>query len=165
VIRRFLGAALITTLSAGAAYVALVPGAPPASARDSAGQAGNAGANPSDTAWIARSNEFANLLIEVEKNHSPESASADGLSQYDERISVATHEDDVAETSETRAVLAKLQEQLPKEQNKYVRQDLEIMIHSTQLQLKQHDFAETHQIPYINASGAVYQGLRVLLDD
>jgi hypothetical protein len=165
VIRRFLGAALITTLSAGAAYVALVPGAPPASARDSAGQAGNAGANPSDTAWIARSNEFANLLIEVEKNHSPESASADGLSQYDERISVATHEDDLAETSETRAVLAKLQEQLPNEQNKYVRQDLEIMIHSTQLQLKQHDFAETHQIPYINASSAVYQGLRVLLDD
>jgi len=31
--------------------------------------------------------------------------------------------------------------------------------------LKRHDFAETHQIPYLNASGAVFQGLRVLLDD
>jgi len=39
------------------------------------------------------------------------------------------------------------------------------MIHNTQLQLKRHDFAETHQIPYLNASGAVFQGLRVLLDD
>jgi len=54
-------------------------------------------------------NEFANLLIDVEKKHSPEAASADGLSQYDENISVATHEDDVAENSEKRAVLAKLQ--------------------------------------------------------
>ena len=105
------------------------------------------------------------MLIAIEKKHSPESASSEGLSEYDEKISAATHEDDVAETSETRAVLAKFQEQLPKEQDKYVRQDLEIMIHSTQLNLKQHDFAETHQIPYINASGAVYQGLRVLLDD
>jgi Bacterial protein of unknown function (DUF885) len=165
VIKRILGAALLTTLLAMTAYVALVPGTQLAAARDSAGQSANVGANPADKAWIVRSNEFANLLIEVEKKHSPEAVSADGLSQYDEKISPATHEDDVAETSETRAVVAKLQEQLPKEQNKYVRQDLEIMIHSTQLQLKQHDFAEKNQIPYINASGGVYQGLRVLLDD
>jgi hypothetical protein len=165
VIGRFLGSALVTILLAATSSVVLIHFAPRASARDSAGQAPDAGTNPADKTWIARSNEFANLLIEVEKKHSPESASAEGLSQYDEKISVATHEDDVAETSETRAVLAKLQQQLPNQQNKYVRQDLEIMIHSTQLQLKQHDFAETHQIPYINASGAVYQGLRVLLDD
>jgi len=145
--------------------VALVPGAARASANESLAQAASGEANQADKGWIERSNEFANLLIDVEKKHSPEAASADGLSQYDENISVATHEDDVAENSEKRAVLAKLQEQLPREQNKYVRQDLEIMIHNTQLQLKRHDFAETHQIPYLNASGAVFQGLRVLLDD
>ena len=43
------------------------------------------------------------------------------------------------------AALAKLQAALPREQNKYVRQDLEIMIHATQLSLKRHDFAETSQ--------------------
>ena len=164
-IKRFLGVALVAAASATAAYVVAVPLDLSGSTTHSVAQTASAAANQADKGWIARSNEFANLLIEIDKKHSPESASSDGLSQYDEKISVATHEDDVAEISETRAVLAKLQERLPKEQNKYVRQDLEIMIHSTQLRLKQHDFAEAHQIPYINASGGVFQGLRVLLDD
>jgi uncharacterized protein (DUF885 family) len=155
---------VITAITAAAVYVAFASDSAFAAA-NAARQAPVSTPDQGDKSWIARSNEFANLLIEVEKKHAPESASADGLSQYDEKISAATHEDDVAATSENRAVLAKLQDQLPKEQNKYVRQDLEIMIHSTQLQLKQHDFAESHQIPYLNASGAVYQGLRVLLDD
>jgi uncharacterized protein (DUF885 family) len=131
----------------------------------SAAQAGASAAASTDTAWIARSNEFANLLIDIEKKYSPERASADGLSQYDELVTSATQEQDVAETAENRAALAKLQAALPKEQNKYVRQDLEIMIHATQLSLKRHDFAEAHQVPFLNASGIVYQGLRVLLDD
>jgi hypothetical protein len=128
------------------------------------GQASTASGS-AERAWVVRSNEFANLLIDIEKKHSPERASADGLSQYDELVTTATREDDVAETAENRAALAKLQAQLPKEQNKYVRQDLEIMIHATQLSLKRHDFAEAHQVPFLNASGIVYQGLRVLLDD
>jgi hypothetical protein len=155
---------VITATTAASAYIAFASDSALA-ATNAARQAPASTANQGDKSWIARSNEFANLLIEVEKKHAPESASADGLSQYDEKISAATHEDDVAATSENRAVLAKLQDRLPKEQNKYVRQDLEIMIHSTQLQLKQHDFAESRQIPYLNASGAAYQGLRVLLDD
>lgn len=163
-IRRILGVAVITATTAASAYIAFASDSALA-ATNAARQAPASTANQGDKSWIARSNEFANLLIEVEKKHAPESASADGLSQYDEKISAATHEDDVAATSENRAVLAKLQDRLPKEQNKYVRQDLEIMIHSTQLQLKQHDFAESRQIPYLNASGAAYQGLRVLLDD
>jgi uncharacterized protein (DUF885 family) len=164
VIRRILGVALVA-VSAAAAYVAAAPRNASSSPSDARPQSTSVQANQADKSWIARSNEFANLLIEIEKKHSPESASSEGLSQYDDKISVATHEDDVAQTSETRAALAKLQEQLPKEQNKYVRQDLEIMIHSTELHLKRHDFAEAHEIPYINASGNVYQGLRVLLDD
>jgi hypothetical protein len=122
-------------------------------------------ADTGDKAWIARSNEFANLLIDIEKRHAPERASADGLSQFDELISAPTEEEDEAETAENRAALAKLEGQLPREQNKYVRQDLEIMIHATQLALKRHDFSRAHQVPYLNASGLVYQGLRVLLDD
>jgi hypothetical protein len=133
--------------------------------RGSASGQASTGSGSAEKSWIVRSNEFANLLIDIEKKHSPERASADGLSQYDELVTTATREDDVAETAENRAALAKLQAQLPKQQNKYLRQDLEIMIHATQLSLKRHDFAEAHQVPFLNASGLVYQGLRVLLDD
>ena len=166
-IRRMLGAFLLTGVSLGLAYAVVRADAASssASANAAAGQAATPATNAPDKSWIARSNEFAGWLIDIEKKHTPERASADGLSQYDELISVATHEDDVAETSEKRAVLAKLQEQLPKEQNKYVRQDLEIMIHATQLSLKRHDFGESREVPFLNASGLVFQGLRVLLDD
>jgi hypothetical protein len=165
VTKRILGLALVATVSAAAAFIAVVPASRSAADAGSPSQTPSSAPSQPDKSWIARSNEFASLLIDVEKKHSPESASADGLSQYDEKVSVATHDDDLAEISETRAVLAKLQEQRPREQNKYVRQDLEIMVHNTQLQLKRHDFAEEHQIIYHNPSAGIFQGLRVLLDD
>jgi hypothetical protein len=118
-----------------------------------------------DKSWIARSNEFAKILNDINNKHTPEAGSADNLSQYDELISIPTHEEDVAETSENRSALATLKDALAKEQNKYVRQDLQIMIHATELGLRRHDFAQDHQVPYLNASAAVFQGLRVLLDD
>jgi len=119
----------------------------------------------SDKSWITKSNDYANLLIEIEKKHSPESASADGLKQYDELISVQTHEDDIAENNEQREALEKLKAALPKEQDKYVKQDLEIMIHNTELALRLHDYSENHLVPYYNPSAGVFYGLHTLLDD
>ncbi len=127
---------------------------------------GNASAAvDSDKSWITKSNDYANLLIEIEKKHSPESASADGLKQYDELISIDTQEDDVAENNERQAALDKLKTALAKEQDKYVKQDLEIMIHSTELALRGHQYSEDHLVTYRNASAEVFQGLRSLLDD
>jgi hypothetical protein len=165
VIRRVLGLLSLAAVSVGLTYHAARGGVHVAFSSPASSQTAKPPENAADKAWIARSNEFANLLIEIEKKHTPERASADGLSQYDELISVATHQDDEAEASENRAALAKLEEQLAKERNKYVRQDLEIMIHAAQLFLKRHDFAESREVPYLNASGIVFEGLRVLLDD
>jgi len=158
VIRRILGVGLVAAISATAVYLIAAP--QPADASTAAA----AGAD-NDKAWIARSNEYANLLIDIEKKHSPESASHDGLKQYDELISVATHEDDVAENEENRAALAKLKAALTQEQDKYVKQDLEIMIHSVELVLRGHQYSEDHLVPYRNASAEVFQGIQVLLDD
>jgi hypothetical protein len=149
---------LVAAISATAVYVIAAP--QPANASTAAA----AGAD-NDKAWIARSNEYANLLIDIEKKHSPESASHDGLKQYDELISVATHEDDVAENEENRAALAKLKAALTQEPDKYVKQDLEIMIHSVELGLRGHQYSEDHLVPYRNASAEVFQGIQVLLDD
>ena len=155
--RRFVGIAAVILLAGVAGAFALSPTSSSASST-------TAGAD-SDKSWIAKSNDYANLLIEIEKKHSPESASADGLKQYDELISVQSHEDDVAENNERRAALEKLKAALAKEQDKYVKQDLEIMIHNTELDLRRHDYSEDHLIPYYNPSGGVFFGLRTLLDD
>jgi hypothetical protein len=119
----------------------------------------------SDKSWITKSNDYANILIEIEKKHSPESASHDGLKQYDELISNDTHEDDIAENNENREALAKLKAALAQEQDKNLKQDLEIMIHSVELGLRSYHYSEDHLVPYRNASADVYQGIQVLLDD
>jgi hypothetical protein len=157
VIRRFAGISAVILIAGVAGALALSPA-------NSNASASAAGAD-SDKSWIARSNEYASLLIEIEKKHSPESASHDGLKQYDELVSIDTHEDDVAENDERRAALDKLKAALAKEQDKYVKQDLEIMIHSTELALRGHDYAEDHLVTYHNASAEVFQGIQVLLDD
>jgi uncharacterized protein (DUF885 family) len=125
----------------------------------------SAEAKQPDKGWIARSNEFANLLIDIEKKHAPESASSEGLSQYDELISQPTLADQHAADAETKVVLAKLKQQFAVEQDKNVKQDLSIMIHSVELGLKRQDYLDNHIVFNANASNFVYTGLRTLLDD
>jgi uncharacterized protein (DUF885 family) len=118
-----------------------------------------------DRGWIAKSNAYTNLLLDVANKHSPEDASAQGLAEYDEKVSQPTKQDADASIAETKAVQAKLLRAVAMEHDKNVQQDLQILLHSIQLTLKQHDFAEAHEVPYENASEDVFQGLRVLLDD
>src|SRR5579863_4637985 len=126
---------------------------------------GAAGAAQSGPAWIARSNEYANLLFDIEKKYSPESASGQGLSKYDELISEPTLEVQKAADAETKVVLAKLKQQVAVEKDKYVKQDLAIMIQSTELDQRRQDYLEDHVVFNNNASAFVYGGLQVLLDD
>jgi hypothetical protein len=127
--------------------------------------AGPQAAAPPDRSWIATSNAYTDLLLDVLKKHSPESASSQGLAEYDEKISQPTKQDEDSSIVETRAVQAKLTRALATEPDKNVKQDLTILLHTIQLSLKRHDFAETHEVPYENASEDVFQGLRILLDD
>ena len=159
VTRRLAGISAVIVIAAVAGALALSPANSNASSSDVAAAA------DSDKSWITKSNEYANLLIDIEKKHSPEAASRDGLKQYDELISEDTHEDDLAENNERRAALEKFKAALATEQDKYVKQDLEIMIHNTDLTLRLFQFGLDHQVPYRNASAEVYQGLHVLLDD
>ena len=130
--------------------------------QDSKGAAAPAQA---DRAWIARSNEFANLLLDIEKKHLPEGASFDGLSQYDELISQPTIEDQHSADAEAKVALAKLRKQLPSERNKYVKQDLEIMIHAAELDLRRDEYNDGHVVPYLNADSIVFNGIRSLLGE
>jgi Bacterial protein of unknown function (DUF885) len=120
---------------------------------------------PPDRSWVAKSNAYTELLLDVQNRHSPEDASAQGLAAYDDRISQPTKLDDDAEIAETKVVERKLRRALAVEQDQSVRQDLQILLHSIQITLKKHDYAEAHEVPFENASEDVFAGLRVLLDD
>jgi Bacterial protein of unknown function (DUF885) len=119
----------------------------------------------SHTGWIERSNGYTELLLDITKKHSPETASAEGLAPYDDQISQPTKQDEEASVAETKEVQTKLARALETEHDKYVRQDLSILLHSISLSLRTRQFNDTREIPYENASEDVFQGLRRLLDD
>jgi Bacterial protein of unknown function (DUF885) len=118
-----------------------------------------------DHAWIATSDTFTKMLVQVEMKHSPESGSRQGLAEYDELVSQPTLADEDQERKEAEEVVAKFKAALPQQKQKEVAQDLEIMIRRAELQFQIDDFQRAHEVPFINASQQVFLGLRILLDE
>jgi uncharacterized protein (DUF885 family) len=120
---------------------------------------------PADSSWITTSNSYANMLMEVGFKHHPEAASTQGLSEFDNKISQPTLADEDQERRETAAVRAKLKSAAAEKQQKDVAEDLQIMIRKVELDFRQEDFFRAHRVPFFNASGRVFGGLRILLDE
>ena len=115
--------------------------------------------------WIAVSNNYTNLLLTVEMKHSPEIGSRQGLSEYDTRISQPTLAEEDLTRQETEAVLQKIKAAAAEKQPEEVEQDLQIIIRKVELAFKEEDFGRAHEVPFLNASGRVFAGLQVLLDE
>ena len=120
---------------------------------------------PADHTWIATSDTFTKMLVQVEMKHSPESGSRQGLAEFDELISQPTLANEDQERKEVEEVVAKFQAALPQQKEKEVAQDLEIMIRRIELQFQIEDYQRAHEVPFVNASQQVFLGLRILLDE
>ena len=118
-----------------------------------------------ERAWIGESNAYTERLLAVELEHSPETGSRQGLARFDTLISDPTLADQLAERRELEAVLAKLAAAQPRVADRNVREDLEILRKAFALDFRREDYALAHDVPFVNASEEVFQGLRVLLDD
>jgi uncharacterized protein (DUF885 family) len=135
-------------------------------AQAQAASAPAAAASEADTAaWIARSNTWAHMILDVQFEHAPEFGSHEGLAKFDTRIGQPTLADDRRLRRELEAVLAKIKAQQSRETDENVAQDLEIMRKALDLRFRVEDHELAHEVPFINASSQVFGGLRVLLDD
>jgi hypothetical protein len=105
------------------------------------------------------------MLLDVQLKHSPEGGSHEGLVKYDPLITDATRADEIVQRKELEAVLAKLKKAEAAEKDKNVREDLAILRKTFDLQFRQDDYQLAHKVPFIDASAAVFGGLRTLLDD
>jgi uncharacterized protein (DUF885 family) len=123
------------------------------------------GADSSDKPWINQSNVYTNMLLAVQLEHSPEEGTQEGVSKFDTRISDPSLADQLAERRELEAVLAKLKPAETTEQDKNVKEDLDILLKAFDLQFREEDFDLQHEVPFLNASEIVFRGLRGLLDD
>jgi hypothetical protein len=116
-------------------------------------------------AWIAESDRYTQMLLDIQMKHSPESASAQGLAQYDELITDPTRADEIVQRAELTAVLAQLTAAQATEKNENVREDLQILHTAFDRQFRLDDYQLAHKVQFINASQAVFGGLRTLLQD
>jgi hypothetical protein len=116
-------------------------------------------------AWISRSDAYTHALLDVDFAHSPEWASGQGLEQFDALITDPSRADEQAARREFSAVLARIRTAQATEADPRVREDQTILLKAFNLQFREQDFADRHEVPLRNASAEVFQGLRVLLDD
>lgn len=115
--------------------------------------------------WISVSNNYTKQLLNLQMKHHPEIGSNQGLSEFDTQIAQPTLADEDQERAETEALLAKLKSAVTQEKQSEVVQDLQIVIRKIELQFREDDFQRAHEVPFLNASGAVFGGLRILLDE
>jgi uncharacterized protein DUF885 len=115
--------------------------------------------------WIAVSNGYTHMLLAVEMKHAPEEGSREGLSEFDGKVSQPTLADEDQERRENEAVLQKIKAAATEKQPEEVEQDLQIIIRKVELGFKEEDFERGHDVPFLNASGRVFSGLQILLDE
>ena len=128
----------------------------------------NAPSHPDSNAqpeWVAISNGYARMLIEVTFKYHPEFGSQQGLAQYDDKISQPTLANEDAERKDNEAVVAKLKAAAAEKQLPEVQEDLTIMMRKMDLNFRREDFERANEVPFLNASQMVFGGVRLLLDD
>jgi hypothetical protein len=113
--------------------------------------------------WIKQSNEYTNSLLSIQLKHAPEQGSSQGVAKFDALISDPSLADELAERHELEAALAKIKTAAVTD--KSVKEDIVILQKSFNLQFRQQDFGLAHEVPFLNASAIIFQGLRSLLDD
>lgn len=122
-------------------------------------------AQTGDHSWIATSNNYTNMLTAIRMKHDPEFGSVEGLSQYDTQVSQPTLADEDQNRQETEVLLARLKSELPQQKQQEVAQDLQIIIRELELSFREEDFARAHEVPFLNASNTVFEGIHSLLDE
>jgi len=123
----------------------------------------NAAAGTSE--WVATSDRYTEMLLEIRMKHHPEMASRQGLSEYDTKVSQPALADEQAERREAETVLLKWKTAATQAQPAEVKQDLEILTRRLELSFREQDFALAHKVPFLNASASVFGGVQILLDE
>lgn len=115
--------------------------------------------------WTSKSNSYAKILIDLDKKYSPEFGSQQGLAYYDTLISVPTLANDLAARKDRMAAEGTLKAAKQTETNPFIKQDLDILINNLELSFRRNDFSYKREVSFLDATGSVFGGLQILLDD
>ena len=121
-------------------------------------------AQASDSTWVEKSNEHAQVVLSALAELAPEGAGNLGVDGLDEAItdlSPGRHQRTVRIFMD---VIAELEHRLASEEDPRVRQDLSILLKAARDNLRTENLNRENMLPYINVSQAVFGGVRALLD-
>jgi hypothetical protein len=114
--------------------------------------------------WIARSNQDANLLLEVQAKYVPEGSSALGVERYDPQVLDLKTGVVTRQSADLRATELRYEQLLQTESDPRVREDLEILLKAARDQRTTLELNDRLMLPYFDLPQAVYQGFQQLLD-
>ena len=115
-------------------------------------------------AWVAESDANAQVLLDVVARFSPESAAQIGVEGHDQEVTDLGPKIYQRRRDAGLKALKELQSRLGAAKDPAVRQDLEIMIQSTQENLETDRLHDEMLVPYYAVSRMVFGGIRSLLD-
>jgi hypothetical protein len=115
--------------------------------------------------WVAKSNQNARLLIDLRAKSSPEGAASEGLTGFDDKISTPTSNQSQEVRAELRKLRTEFQSRLAKESDPRVKQDLQILIDSTDKRVRSSEAYEKYFLRYDNVGSTIFFGVKSLLDE
>lgn len=121
-------------------------------------------ATAEDTAWVEKSDEHAQLALEVLSKFAPEGAGRLGIDGLDEQVSDLGPGIYERSLQATRDVLAELRRRQAAETHPKVKQDLGILIKALEDNIRTSELDREHMLPYFNISQTVFFGVRGLID-
>jgi hypothetical protein len=122
------------------------------------------GAFAAEPEWITQSNQFTQLLLDVNARYAPEGVADIGLEQYDTAILDIRPRYPERQEADLAAVVSKLEAARPTVTDPRGRQDLDILIKSAKDQVTTSALNRRLMIPYIDVGKTVFQSLQLILD-
>ena len=115
--------------------------------------------------WIVESNKHTEKLLDVIAKNNPESAGRLGVDGFDDQISNLSEGFNERALLDLNKVAKYFKTQLPQTRDELVKQDLLILIESTENEIEEINLEETHLLPYYNTASMIYSGIHSLLED
>ncbi|WP_367347284.1 DUF885 domain-containing protein [Stenotrophomonas bentonitica] len=120
---------------------------------------------PASAAWVTRSNELAQILLNAQGPFQPEETGFFGVPGYDDKVADFGPDNGKRYREAMAKARGELQAKLATERDPNVRQDLAIMIAAASQNIEGSELNEKYLLPWTDTPQVVFSGINLLLSD
>ena len=122
-------------------------------------------AHADEADWVSKSNEYAGMLLQDFARYNPENAGSFGVDGLDEQIQDLGPGIFERSMESSKMLLEMLNTSLETETDRRVKQDLGILVKSTEDGLFSSQLGRDKMLPYYNINQTIFGGVRGLIDE